>query len=158
VGHYRSAQDPDGYNNQVMSGRVSSFSHFYSRTCIKSAAGKKFLRRNESIEGLTPYDSDLRNNYYHADEHCEDLDPKLNKVGYGYASHWGLTRAAIIHSKTFAGLEQSGLASPRINKTSAPVIRTPPQSGRAGNRRESAIADPRSSARSVLTMATSESA
>jgi hypothetical protein len=153
MGHHSSAQDPDGYN-KVMSTHLLIL--ILSHTRIKSATGEKRLRRNESIERLAPSDIDLRNNHYHADEHCEDLDSNSTKVEY--ASCWELTSAAMIHSNIFIGLEHSGLPRASINKTSAPVIRTPAQSGRAGNRRQSAIAEPRSSARSVLMMATSESA
>ena len=64
----------------------------------------------------------------------------------------------IMSSKDRTGLPWRGSAKARIKRTSKEVRRTPAQRGSLGNKRLRAIADPSSSARSVLIMATSESA
>lgn len=61
-------------------------------------------------------------------------------------------------SNTRTGLPAMGSRSASSTKTSDAVRRTPPQSGSFGKSMQSAMADPSSSARSVLMMAISESA
>ena len=72
----------------------------------------------------------------------------------------GHTSAMTVYSNTLTGRPWPREGSPSIKniKTSEAVINTATQSGRAGNNRHRPIAEPRSSARSVLTMAISESA
>lgn len=69
-----------------------------------------------------------------------------------------LTSAAINHSKNFTGLPLSGSPNARINSTSHHVNNTPAHKGNLGIIMQRAIADPSSSARSVLMMAISASA
>lgn len=65
----------------------------------------------------------------------------------------------IVNSNILTGrpLARVGLLKARKISTSAPVKTTPTHSGNVGKRRHNPIAEPRSSAKSVLTMAISES-
>ena len=62
----------------------------------------------------------------------------------------------MINSKDRTGRLWSGSAKARIKRTSKEVRRTPAQRGSFGKSRLRAIADPRSSAKSVLMMPISE--
>ena len=68
------------------------------------------------------------------------------------------TRAVIKSSKSLTGFPRVGLQKPRMRNTSTVVTSTPAHNGRVGNSITSAVADPSSSARSVLTMAISATA
>lgn len=62
----------------------------------------------------------------------------------------------MINSKDRTGRLRSGSAKARIKRTSKEVRRTPAQRGSFGKSRLRAIADPMSSAKSVLMIAISE--
>jgi len=66
-----------------------------------------------------------------------------------------LTRPAIRISNILTGFPRRGSPIPRMMMTSKAVIKTPCQSSSLGKSMQSAIADPRSSARSVAIMAIS---
>ncbi len=61
-------------------------------------------------------------------------------------------------SKSLTGRPPNGSFKAKNTITSEAVMRTPAQSGNLGNNRHSAIPDPRSSAMSVATMASSDNA
>ena len=65
------------------------------------------------------------------------------------------TIAAITNSNTLAGLPPSGSFNAKNTRTSEAVMSTPAHSGNEGKSRHRAIPEPRSSARSVATMASS---
>lgn len=66
-----------------------------------------------------------------------------------------LTMAEMRNSNKRTGRPRRGSPIARTNMTSKAVIRTPCQSSSLGNSMHSAMADPKSSARSVATIATS---
>lgn len=66
------------------------------------------------------------------------------------------TNTAMSNSKRRTGRPPNGLPRARSNNTSEAVRRTPAHRGRRGNNRQSAMADPSNSARSVLMIAISE--
>lgn len=66
------------------------------------------------------------------------------------------TIAEMSHSNSLTGRRRRGSPTNKIMKTSQAVIRTPAHRGSFGNSMTRAIAEPRSSARSVLMMAISE--
>lgn len=68
------------------------------------------------------------------------------------------TRLAIKYSNILTGRPRSGSPRARRNITSNAVMRTPAHSGKEGNSKQRAMAEPKSSARSVEIMAISERA
>jgi hypothetical protein len=103
---------------------------------------------------VCPIDINLSNDDDHAYEKCYDL----RQLNYPHTDevHKMLTIAAIRSSNIFAGLPPRGSPIARRKTTSQAVINTPCQSSSFGKSKQSAIADPRSSERSVAIMATSD--
>ena len=66
------------------------------------------------------------------------------------------TIKAMRNSKSLTGLELSGSRNPSMRSTSNTVMRSPPQIGSFGKSKHRAMAEPRSSARSVAIIAISE--
>ena len=66
------------------------------------------------------------------------------------------TKTAMISSKSLCGRPGVGLQKASMRNTSEAVIRTPAHNGKEGKRSEMAVAEPRSSAKSVLIMAISQ--
>jgi hypothetical protein len=103
---------------------------------------------------MCPIDVDLGNDDNHAYENCEDLETKSIDRGWKKKRKMP-TMQAIRISNIFTGLPRRGSPIARRTMTSKAVINTPCQSSSFGKSKQSAIADPRSSARSVAIMATS---
>jgi hypothetical protein len=105
------------------------------------------------FENLTPLYFNPGDKNTHAYQH----DQYLSQVRFGLNTIKDVhTRIPINNSKDRTGRPWSGSAKARTKRTSHDVRRTPPQIGSLGKSRLRAIAEPRSSAKSVLMMAISE--
>ena len=85
---------------------------------------------------------------------CNDNHQISGKVKNGGFEH-GHTMAAMSHSNNLTGRRRRGSPTNSMMKTSEAVMRTPAHNGSFGNSMTRPMAEPRSSARSVLIMAIS---
>jgi hypothetical protein len=111
--------------------------------------------RKEPFESLAPLYIDLR----HKDTQAYQHGYHLSQVRLWMVAEAIMeirTKIPMTNSKDRTGRPWIGSAKARIKRTSKAVKRTPAQRGSLGKSKLSAIADPRSSAKSVLMMAISE--
>jgi hypothetical protein len=111
------------------------------------------IGRKESFKSLAPLHGHPGDKDTQAYQHGKDL----SQVRHGWLQMLFEvpTNIPIMNSKDRTGRPRRGSENARIRRTSNAVRRTPAQRGSFGKIRLRAIADPRSSAKSVLMMAIS---